>query len=63
MEEVIDFYDKELKDAGLEVNTVRRSGAAAGGMISGEDSDGRKAVVIVGAGNGGTGGSINFTDP
>ncbi len=64
VEEVIDFYDEALKDAGMEVNTVRQSGAAGGGgMISGEDSGGRKAVIIVGAGNGTTGGSINFTEP
>ena len=63
-ESVIDFYDQALKDAGMEVNTIRTAGAAGGGgMVSGEDrSQGRKVAVAVGDNNGQTAGSITYSE-
>ncbi len=65
VESVIDFFDEALKDADMEVNTVRHASAAGGGgMVQGEDkSRGRTAVVIVGKGNDGqTSGSITYSE-
>ena len=46
--DVLSFYDQKLKQAGLkiEAHTTGTLGAASGGMLSAEDADKKRTVVV-----------------
>lgn len=62
--QLIEYYSKALKEAGLEVDTIHRgSGEDESAMISAEESNGgRKALVVVGKSEQDTTASVNFTE-
>ena len=63
-EKVIAFCETALKNAGMKVtiNTTREAGAAAGGMVMGEDeAKKRNVMVTVGASDGSTTVNVVFS--
>ena len=63
VQQVMQFYQKALEDAGLKVNTVETSGTASGAMVSGESSDGKRgAMIMIGTGDEGTTAAVSYSE-
>jgi hypothetical protein len=62
---VLDFYERELKAAGLTVNktSLDANGETTGGTVTGESGDGRRtATVVVSRSGGGTQAMVNVME-
>jgi hypothetical protein len=63
VQQVTQFYQKALGDAGLKVNAVETSGATSGAMVSGESPDGRRsAMIMIGTGDEGTTAAVSYNE-